>query len=212
MFIKYFPLLAGLLPALVCAETVVIGDFTNNGLEQWQSKSFVGETDYRLVMDEGRRVLKAESRGTASGLYHEKTIDLTVTPWLKWRWKVANILNGVDETTKSGDDYAARVYVIFSGGLAFWRTRTLVYVWSSHQPVGSSWHNAFTDRARVIAVQSGKDKLGRWVSESRNVREDYRQLFGEDVTESDAIAVMTDTDNSGQQATAWYGDICFSSQ
>lgn len=201
-----------LLPGLAGAETVTIGDFDKNGLDQWQGRSFAGKTDYQLVMEDGQQVLRARSKGTASGLYHKKTVDLTATPWLHWRWKIGNILQHVDETTKSGDDYPARVYVIFSGGLAFWRTRTVVYVWSSNQPVGSTWHSAFTDHARVIAVRTGGDKVGRWVTETRNVREDYKKLFGEDVEEADAVAVMTDTDNSGQQATAWYDDIRFSSK
>lgn len=160
----------------------------------------------------GEKVLKAESQAAASGLYREQSVDLTQTPWLHWRWKIANTLDGIDETTRAGDDYPARVYVVFSGGLAFWRTRTVVYVWASAQPQGSRWHNAFTGNARVIAVESGDAKVGEWVMESRNVRDDYKQLFGEDVTEADAVAIMTDTDNSGQSVTAWYGDITFSSQ
>lgn len=206
-------MMPGSLPsAVVMAAVVAISDFADNGLENWQEKSFQGNTDYELVMAGEQQVLRADSDASASGLYRERTVDLTETPWLKWRWKVADVLEGIDETTKAGDDYPARVYVIFSGGLAFWRTRTVVYVWSSNQPVGSSWPNAFTDNARVIAVQSGTEKAGQWVNESRNVREDYKRLFGEDVTEADAVAIMTDTDNSGQKATAWYGNIVFSSQ
>lgn len=202
--------LALLLPCMAAAAELAVGDFDGSGLDQWQSKSFKDETRYELVMDDGRQVVRAESNNSASGLYHERTIDLTETPWLRWRWKIANVLDGVDETTKSGDDYPARVYVIFSGGLAFWRTRTVVYVWSSNQAVSSEWHNAFTDNARMIALQSGADKAGQWITESRNVRADYRRLFGEDVKEADGVAIMTDTDNSGQKATAWYGNIRFS--
>lgn len=208
---KYWPALL-LLPTAAVAATLVVGDFDARGLEGWQSKSFQGETDYQLVSDNGHQVVKAESEASASGLYREITIDLQKTPWLHWRWKIANTLTDIDETTRAGDDYPARVYVVFSGGLAFWRTRTVVYVWSSQQPQGSHWHNAFTDNARVIAVQSGSDKAGRWQSESRNVRADYEKLFGESVDEADAVAIMTDTDNSGQSATAWYGNIRFSDQ
>ena len=198
-----------LLPSIAAAETVTVADFSNSGLSQWQHKSFEGTTRYEAVTVDGQQVIRADSNAAASGLYREIDIDLSATPWLQWRWKVDDVLEGVDETTKSGDDYPARVYVVFSGGLAFWRTRTVVYVWSSNQPAGSTWHNAFTDNARVIAVQSGRDEAGKWIRESRNVREDYRMLFGEDVTSADAVAIMTDTDNSGQQATAWYGNIRF---
>lgn len=207
--VKY-PLSALLLlvPVSLPAE-VIIGDFSGQGLNGWQSKSFQGETDYQLVDIDDGKALKAESRAAASGLYHEQTIDLTETPCLHWRWKIANILQGIDETTRAGDDYPARVYVVFSGGLAFWRTRTIVYVWASTQPQGSRWHSAFTDNARVIAVESGEARAGEWISESRNVRQDYKQLFGEDISQADAVAIMTDTDNSGQTATAWYADITF---
>ncbi len=201
-----------LIPLLVAAETVSVGNFADDGLEGWQSQSFAGETDYQLVEVGGRRVLRAESQGTASGLYREQRIDLSVTPWLHWRWKVKDTLKGVDETTRDGDDYPARVYVVFSGGLAFWRTRTVVYVWASNQPQGSHWANAFTDNARVIAVQSGDANAGEWQREARNVRADYEMLFGEDVSEADAVAIMTDTDNSDQSAVAWYDDIHFSNR
>jgi hypothetical protein len=102
--------------------------------------------------------------------------------------------------------------VIVSGGLAFWRTRSLVYVWSSNQPKGSTWDNAFTDNAKVIALESGDADAGRWIREKRDVRADFRRLFGDDVDTLDAVAIMTDTDNSGQSATAWYGDISFVSE
>ncbi|MCS3904245.1 hypothetical protein J2T55_002281 [Methylohalomonas lacus] len=199
-----------LIPSLVAAETVSVGDFAEHGLAGWQSQSFAGETDYQLVEAGGRRVLKADSRGTASGLYHEKSIDLGATPWLHWRWKVQDTLEDVDETTRDGDDYPARVYVVFSGGLAFWRTHTVIYVWASNQPQGSHWANAFTDNARVIAVQSGDANAGEWQRETRNVRADYEMLFGEDISEADAVAIMTDTDNSDQSAVAWYDDLYFS--
>ncbi len=199
-----------LLPSAVLSAELVIGNFAVHGLENWQEKSFQGHTDYQVVRDDtGRQVVRAQSDASASGLYREQTIDLTQTPVLEWRWKVADVLDDVDETTQAGDDYPARVYVVFSGGLAFWRTRTVVYVWSSNQPEGSTWHNAFTDNARVIAVQSGKEKTGQWVTERRNVRADYKRLFGDDIEQADAVAIMTDTDNSAQQATAWYGKIVF---
>jgi hypothetical protein len=53
---------------------------------------------------------------------------------------------------------------------------------------------------------------GQWVSEKRNIRDDFRQRFGEDIDTIDAVALMTDTDNSGQSATAWYGDLYFTAQ
>ncbi len=141
--------------SLTTAADRVIGRFSAGDLSEWQSKSFKGETTYRLVEQNGRQVLQADSKGTASGLYREIPVALDKTPYLNWSWRIGHVLNGVDERTKAGDDYPARVYVIVSGGVAFWRTRSLVYVWSSNQPIGSSWDNAFTGNARTLALRSG---------------------------------------------------------
>ena len=189
---------------------VPIGRFSQQDLTVWKEKSFAGQTRYTFAEDEGRRVLKADSRVAASGLYNETRIDLSATPFLNWSWKINNILKGIDEKTKSGDDFPARVYVVVSGGLQFWKTRSLVYVWSSTQPQNSAWENPFTGNARHIAVRSGASEVGQWLTEKRNVREDFKRVFGEDIQAIDAVAIMTDTDNSGQQAVAWYGDIYFS--
>jgi len=190
-------------------DDVVIGDFGATGLTGWTEKSFSGKTDYRIVETDVGKVVKATSDNSASGLFREITVDLEKTPCLTWSWKVDNVLGGLDETAKSGDDYAARVYVIFSGGLFFWNTRTFSYVWSGGRPVGAAWPNPYTANATVVAAQSGRGKVGRWVVQSRNVADDYRRFVGGDIKQADGIAIMTDTDGSGRSATAWYGDIRF---
>ena len=121
-----------------------------------------------------------------------------------------NVYSGLDETRKDGDDYPARIYVAVSGGLRFWNTRALNYVWSSSRPVGSHWPNAFTANAQLLAVESGPKHLGQWRHYRRNLRDDWQQLFGEEIGEIDAVALMSDSDNGGQSADAWYGDIWFS--
>ena len=204
-------LLLGWMGLLLAAPvTLPIGQFSAGELQDWKAKSFAGETRYQLVQQDGRRVLQADSKGTASGLYREIAVDLERMPYLNWSWRINNVLNGVDERSKAGDDYPARVYVVVSGGIAFWKTRSLVYVWSSNQPVGSTWENAFTGNVKTIALRSGNSK--GWFSEKRDVRADFKRLFGDDIKQIDAVALMTDTDNSHQAATAWYGDIYFSAQ
>jgi Protein of unknown function (DUF3047) len=213
-----FPLIAGgaILVATTLAsaadESLSIGRFSTGDLTDWQPKSFKGETRYGFDDKSGQRALFADSQSAASGLYREIRVDLQRTPWLNWSWRVDKVLNNVDERGKAGDDYPARVYVVVSGGAAFWKTRSLVYVWSSNQPTGATWNNAYTSNARVMALRSGVKDANRWVSEKRNIRTDFRQLFGEDISQIDAVALMTDTDNSGQSATAWYGDIYFTAQ
>ena len=205
-------LLTVAIPAGAVGEKLMIGQFSAGDRQDWQTKSFKGETRYSIDDKSGQRALFADSQGTASGLYREIRVDLNRTPWLNWSWRVDKVLNGVDERSKAGDDYPARVYVVVSGGAAFWKTRSLVYVWSSNQPVGTTWNNVFTANARVMALRSGTKDAGRWVSEKRDIRADFRQLFGEDIEAIDAVALMTDTDNSGQSATAWYGDIYFTAR
>lgn len=199
------------LPALAWAEgeRVDIARFSQGDLSGWQTKTFAGKTRYALENVEGRLALRADSNAAASGRYREVSVDLNKTPILNWTWKVDSILTGNDERTRKGDDYPARVYVVFSGGAMFWRTRAINYVWSNKQPVGSSWPNAFTDHAHMIAIESGSDRVGQWVSERRDVRADYRRAFGEEPGRADAVAIMTDTDNTGAVTTAWYGDIWF---
>ncbi|MEP6877577.1 MAG: DUF3047 domain-containing protein [Nitrosospira sp.] len=193
-------------------DRVDIARFSRGDLSGWQSKAFAGETRYSLQNRDGRIALRADSSAAASGLYREVSVDLGRTPILNWTWQIGNILGDADERTRVGDDYAARVYVVFSGGLMFWRTRAINYVWSNKQPVGTSWLNAFTGNARMIAVESGSERIGQWISERHDVNADYRRLFGEEPRRVDAVAIMTDTDNTGTTATAWYGDIWFSTK
>lgn len=198
-----------LLAAPAGAERVDIARFSAGDLDGWKSRSFDGETRYRVVSHVGRQALHAVSNASASGLYREVTVDLKRTPYLHWSWRVGNLLATRDERSKPGDDYPARVYVVFSSGPFLWRTRAINYVWSSHQPAGSEWPNAYTANARMVAVRSGAAAVGQWVHESRNVYDDYRRAFGSEPGEVSGIAVMTDTDNTGQMAEAWYGDMWF---
>jgi hypothetical protein len=143
----------------------------------------------------GVRALCAQPR-CGFGLFRELEVDPRHAV-IHWSWKVDAGLHAGDERTRDGDDYPARVYVVFSGGAAFWRTRAINYVWSSREPAGQTWPNAFTANARMIAVRSGRQGTGQWQSERRDVRADYRRIFGEDPGTVDAVAVMTDTDNGG---------------
>lgn len=202
------------LPLLLAAETlrVDVARFSADDMEGWQARQFSGTTHYALGDDQGRRALRADSRAAASGLFREIEVDLTATPYLHWSWKVDDVLNGNDERSRAGDDYAARIYVVFSGGLWFWRTRAVNYVWSSHQHIESTWFNAYTGNARMIAVESGTTHTGKWIHARRDVRADYRRLFGAEPGRVVAVALMTDTDNTGASAGAWYGDIWFAAE
>lgn len=206
---KCFPALAlalfFLAPA-VFAGDLVLGNFGAGDLAGWKPKRFHGETSYSLVNDGERRVLKAHSHAAASGLYKEVDFEPAKYPILRWSWKIGGTIPNGDERTKTGDDYAARVYIVFPRTL-FWKTKAINYIWANRLPQGESLPNAFTSNAMMVAVESGDGKAGTWVAEERNVYEDYRALFGEDPPAIGAVALMTDTDNTGGEAVAYYGDI-----
>jgi hypothetical protein len=142
------------------ASEVFIGNFQAGGLTGWEHKIFNKKTTYKVHKDEViGAVVMANSIKGASGMFREINVDLSKTPCLHWSWKIDNVLSGLDERTKSGDDYPARIYVVLSGGFAIWNTRSLNYVWSSSKNnKGQSWPNAYTDKARIIAVQGGPKK------------------------------------------------------
>ncbi len=196
--------------------TVPIGLFSEGDLSLWKEKVFSGNTRYRIITLENRTVLKAESSGTASGLFKEQKIDLHKTPYLNWQWRIENHLGSINEQAKSGDDYSARLYVVVSGGWAFWKTRALNYVWSSNSSKSQIWENAFAGKnAMMLALRSSSesknsDQIHTWYQEKRNIMEDFKRLFGSDIQYIDAVAIMTDTDNAKGNATAYYGDIFFS--
>lgn len=195
------------------SSTVQIGLFSSGNMDGWQNKVFSGETDYQITQLDKITVLKAHSDASASGLFKEQRIDLLKTPYLNWRWRVDQHLNKHDEQSKTGDDYSARVYVVVSDGWAFWKTKAINYVWSSQAEKNSPWPNAFAGKnAMMIAVRSSKDKTQTWYNEKRNILQDLKNQFGEDIQFIDAVAIMTDTDNSHERATAYYGDIYFSKQ
>lgn len=199
------------LPFLVGTALAQEAHFTPNQIMTWPTRSFEGETRYAIVEHSGRRVLEAASQGQASARYLERKIDLNETPYLHWCWQVSNTYPGLDETTKAGDDYPARVYVAHKTGLLPWQVESVNYVWASTQPQGATWPNAFTQRAQLIALQSGENRVGDWVAEVRDVRADFAELFGSAPSHIDGIALMSDGDNAGVNATAWFTHLGFSS-
>ena len=202
-WILLLSVLAG--PGIAAAEE--IGRFSSGDLSGWTPKSFSGETSYRLIEENGAIILEAVSNGTASGLFYEREIDLAKTPILFWRWRVPAPVNPPDELSREGDDFAVRIYFVTPGEGWLSLPQSVAYVWASRQPEGSSWPNPYTGNVRMVAVDSGSRHAGEWRIHRRNMREDFKSLFGRDIAEITHIAIMTDTDNSGLSARGWYGNI-----
>ncbi len=174
--------------------------------------------------------IQAVSDNAASGLIYRKRIDPNRFPIIQWQWKVTRVLEKGDLTQKKGDDYAARIYVAFAfePEKATWWQRfkhksasavsgkelpgtALNYIWANKAPKGVIAPNPYAREAMMIAVQSGNDQSGQWLIEQRNLLEDYKQAFKRQPPEIIGIALMTDTDNTQEQTTAYYGDIVLKS-
>lgn len=189
---------------------------------------FRKETHYSLVDDCGTTVVEARADGSSSGLIELVDIDPRKYPWLTWRWKVPQRLPGVDNTTREGDDAPARIDVSFDGdsknltfGDRLWAAQvktwtgmalpyaTLEYVWGDGAPPETTIINTWTARIRMVMVESGPEHVGQWVTEKRNVYEDYRRVFGEEPGRITTIGIITDTDATSQKTEGYYGDIAF---
>jgi hypothetical protein len=196
--------------------------------EGWEPLEFPKipqHTRYTLVEDNDQLVLRAESRAQASGLVFRLAVDPQELPRIRWRWRVENVLRGGDVTRKEGDDYAARLYILFESQpwrLPFARrlayraaqllygelpTQSLVYIWASHADRGRIYDNPYADVLKMVVVESGPELVGQWVEEERSIVEDYRRAFGQDPPAIRGIAVMMDTDNTREEAVAYFSDI-----
>lgn len=203
------------------------GPALTDGWKPLAFKKVPKPTTYELVVDGSAVVVKATSEAAASGLTKEVKIDPSVFPVVHWRWKVENLLTHSDVTRKSGDDYPARLYITFEydpDKVAFGKKlkfkagqalfgdipiAALNYIWETRTPVGTIVQNAYTDFAKMVIVESGTQKAGMWVDEERNIYEDYKKAFGEEPPMINGVAIMSDTDNTKERATAYYGDIVF---
>ena len=210
LFRCIFPVTLVLLVSLVAlADTLEVSHFTTDGLTGWERKVFKGETEYTVVKDGETSVIKAHSSSAASGYFKKMQLDPLQYRYLHWKWKVMEPLKNTVEKSKAGDDYAARVYVVFPG-FFFWQSKAINYVWGSHIKKEEHFLSPFTSSVMVVAVESGMDNAGAWVTEQRDVLADYRKFFGGEPRKIGAVAFMTDTDNTGGSATAWYGEFAIS--
>ena len=184
-------------------------------------------TQYTLVRDqEGRVVVRAEAHAAASGLLRKLDVPAADRPLLAWRWNANNLIAKGDVTRKEGDDYPARIYVAFAYSperlnladrIRYAAARFfygeypphagLNYVWATKAPEGTLVTNPFVDRVKMIVVESGPARLRQWLSYERDIVADYRSAFGEDPPPISGVALMTDSDNTGESVVAYYGDI-----
>lgn len=179
-----------------------------------------------LVEDGGATVLRVDSKHSASGITRRLRADPAQHPMLRWRWKISNVIRGADISHKDSDDFPARLYVMFDypiERLPFGErvklhiaralydpnlpAATLCYVWDDRTPAGTIVASSYSARVRLIVAESGSTRVNRWVDFERDIAADFRAAFGEEPPEITAVAVATDTDNTGEAVTAHFGDI-----
>lgn len=181
-------------------------DWKASDIIDWEPHSFEGNTDYQVGSDRSQIIARCRD-GQASGLFYRGKIDLDETPMISWEWRVNEFPDVENEQTKAGDDFAARIYVVKEHSILKWRTRALNYVWAQYSEAGSDWANPFADQAHMIALRQGEPGDDEWHTETRNMRDDFTQFHDEAPDTINAIAIMTDCDNSNSDATAEYRSI-----
>jgi len=188
--------------------------------------------DFALVLDAGVTVLHVRSESAVGSAVFRLSVDPHAASRLTWRWKIDHVLAKSRFGAKEGDDFAARVYVSFDvpeESLPFaQRARmklakliygadvpaaAICYVWDNHVPIGTTAWNPYSDRLRMVVLESGPARAGEWVAESRDVEADFRAAFGatwKGATPAiNGVAVSADTDQTLESVNAWFGDLRF---
>lgn len=192
----------------------LLGDFKEGWEKNWLERKFAGPpAAFEVVKEDTNLVLQVTTDRSGSGLWHPLNLRLTERARIAWKWKIDRALSDkTPEKEKIGDDYAARVYVIFQPHLVNWRTRAICYVWAAKEPVGSIYRSPYTNTVAIIVLQSGKTNKDKWVQEERDFANDYRKIFGEAPEMLTGVAILVDTDNTNQKAITWFDDIVLNLQ
>ncbi len=221
VFVFLFPALFWI--TLSFGEPCVKEDFAT--LDNWEPVLFPkieNHTTYEIEGRETGSVLKTRSSGSASGIRYRDEFDVYDCPRLRWRWRVENVYRGGDARRKSGDDYPLQVYIMFkydpdrasfgesmTYGLAklvygaYPPHSSLKYIWASRTHERKVYPSAYTDRVRMIIMRSGAAEVGTWLEEDVDIVTDYERAFGEKPPATASIAVMNDSDNTGEAAVSY---------
>ena len=197
---------------IALAEKVTVFNFTEDEFKTLQVKKVKGETTWRLGSNEKGNFIKAEAEGNGSGLGKEAKIDLLKTPFINITWKVEKDLSGIDEKTKKGHDYAARVFVIKKTGSTMLSNRAINYVFSSNQNVDENWRSPYTKKSVDYVLSTTKENLDTWVTVKANVKDHFKKFHDLDVVDLTGVAIMMDTDNSKLKAISYFQNIYFSAE
>ena len=196
------------------AENVNIFKFTEQELSELDVRKVRGadnKTVYSVGSNENGNFLKAVADNAASGLGKEVKIDLNKTPFINITWKIEKDLQGINENSKKGHDFAARVFAVKKTGATPLSNRAINYVFSSNSKIGQSWPSPYTKKSIDNVLSTTKDNLNEWVTVKANVKKDFKKFHDLDVNELDGLAIMADTDNSKMKSISYFQNIYFSS-
>ena len=196
----------------VYSQNIEVFSFTEEELKTLKVKKIKKLTEYQIGSNANGNFLRAEAEGQASGLGKEIKINLDKTPFINITWKVEKNLNGINERSKKGHDFAARVFVVKKTGITALSNRAINYVFSSNEDVGENWNSPYTKNSIDYVLSTTKINDNEWITVKSNVKNDFKNLHNLDVNEIDGVAILTDTDNSKMKAVSYYQNIYFSSE
>jgi hypothetical protein len=180
----------------------------------WREQGW-GKPNYDLftIADDRGRVLNLKSRSDSSTIAKDLggRVNLKVTPVLQWSWKMVELPRGADARRAATDDEAGQLYVVWRRFPEALRSRIIGYIWDTTAPAGEFVKSQKTGTVTYVVVRSGPADLGKWITEQRNVVEDFTKIYGEAPHNPDAIAVGIDSDDTGSQAESYMGPILFRS-
>ena len=230
MFMKLWGIIIAFLiflhpiPTFATAQNVFFREAFND-LSNWEPLYFPKiekHSTYKIENVGGRPILKAESNASASAIVCRKTFNVYEFPLMRWRWKVDNVYKKGNILEKSGDDYPIRIYVIFqydpgkaslTEKVTYSAARllygkypphsTLNYVWTGQAIAERIITSPYTGKAKMVILENGKTKVGAWVDETVNILEDYKKAFGEEPPATAGIAIMNDSDNTGEKSVSF---------
>ena len=196
----------------VYSQNIEVFSFTEEELKTLKVKKIKKLTEYQIGSNANGNFLRAKAEGQASGLGKEIKINLDKTPFINITWKVENNLNGINEKSKKGHDFAARVFVVKKTGITALSNRAINYVFSSNEDIGENWNSPYTKNSIDYVLSTTKINDNEWITVKSNVKNDFKNLHNLDVNEIDGVAILTDTDNSKMKAVSYYQNIYFSSE
>ena len=174
--------------------------------QNWGSPKY----DFRIATQGGRKAINLKSANDSSTISKEVKVDVKTWPVLQWSWQVVTLPKGGDARKSATDDEAAQIYVTFPRFPSAVRSRIISYIWDTTAPVGSVFKSEKTGLVTYVVVRSGPADLGKWLTESRNVLEDYKKIYGEAPGEDvGAISIAIDSNDTNSTAESYFGEIFF---